>query len=219
MSAHQDHKDKAKEHCTPDEVFVIIKFEASLAQAYRNTINSQTGMMQRTYQGQERFFCPEMTCTSGRDNRKRGIGILEFSNIGRAHDWLISEKNVKQTDWLYGVDIVIAPARTPWHTKMQVLELVDWNIIHDPCCFQEDYLNALPDPDPHTKDPYNTCAAPDYAMQRVRGNWLPRYLVMHQWVSVDDSYQCSNVQGSRLHDLAEIANGCVYVAVGEAMCD
>lgn len=213
--AHSFDTTKLEAGAKPHGVFCLIRFDHSLAFAYRNSLKRQISVLQRNFSGAEIVFVPRLNRVYGSERRTFGMGLLHFSSFELANQWLISSPEIRQPDWIYNAEIIFIPARAPFFPDMPIVELMIFTEFHDVERFQEAYLSKLCSDEIIGR--HNVIAAPEYCCQRVRGCLPGQYIVLNQWTSMDALMKSQEdpYNEKRNDFFTSVANGSIYLAAND----
>ncbi|PAA81201.1 hypothetical protein BOX15_Mlig002947g3 [Macrostomum lignano] len=191
--------------------YAVIRFGKDIAYNYHNSIKRIASIIQRSHNGQDCAFLPDVQLIEGEDRRQYGYGLLYFPSFEAAKYWYECTNEVRQQDWLWSAAILLVPARGAFDKAMSVVEINDWSDFRDQTAFENEYLAELNDP---SDGRWNVVACPDYLQYRLRSSWSPKYLVINQWPDVEAWRRYRQANGVRVHHFAlTAATGTVAVGV------
>jgi len=175
-------------------VFVIIRFPLSLGQVCKNSLSKHCSV-HRNYSGSVSGLSRSIQVVEGEWPRFRGVAILSIDSQREALLWKDSVPEIKQHEWLDGVDLIIAPvSKMPPEDKrfIQLMEIdfKDFDqFVNDYSMDTTHYLNAAS----------GACAGvvSTSRIGHVKGGWNPSYLIINFWSTpedFEDAYTAENYQ-------------------------
>lgn len=162
-------------------VFVIIRFPVSRVLSCKNSL-MKTLSVHRNYSGDVSGISSKLYVLEGNFPPSKGVAILSFQSIREADLWKDSVPEIRQHDWLDGVDMIIVPVcKMPPADKrfVQMMDLRFRNVDQHLSEYSNDVDKELQQAGA-CGGVVSTCAD---RIQRVKGLWDPAYLVMNFWPS------------------------------------
>ncbi|ESN94569.1 hypothetical protein HELRODRAFT_164430 [Helobdella robusta] len=168
-----------KNHRGP--VFVIIRFPYDLTLTCKNAL-MKTLSIHANYSGCISGICTSMKVLEGNWPGTMGVAILTFKSLRDAELWKDSVPDIKQPDWLRGVDMLIVPIKhlpAPNKGFVQIMDMC----LHDLASFEHNYACEAKE----VLNYWGACAgvvsAPSDCIHKVKGLWDPNYLIINFWPS------------------------------------
>jgi len=164
-------------------VFVIIRFPLSLVQTCKNSL-SKNFSVHRVYSGSVSGLSRTIQVVEGEWSRFRGVAILSFDSYREALLWKDSVPEIKQQDWLDGVDLIIVPVSKMPSDSQRFIQLMEIDFkdfdqfVNDYSLDTTNYLNAAS----------GACAGvvSTSSINHIKGGWNPPYLIINFWSSPED---------------------------------
>jgi len=189
--------------CCCGPVFIIIRFPLSRALACKNSLQKHMSV-HHNYSGIVSGIAHQMCLAGGCWPCNKGIAILSFETLREAELWKDSVPEIRQQDWLDGVDMIIVPVQLIPPSHKRFVELLDLR-------FQDigSYLTSVMDEVAKLPDAMEACrcCVSSCCIRHVKGLWKPHHLVLNFWPS-EEAY----CKGSKpLNDALACTYGCCEI--------
>jgi len=164
-------------------VFVVIRFPLTLVQTCKNSLSKHLSV-HRVYSGSVSGLSRTIQVVEGDWPMSRGIAILSFDSCREAILWKDSVPEIRQHDWLDGVDLVIVPVHKMPPESKRFVQLMEIEF--------KDYDQFVND---YSQDTMQYLAAASGAsagvvstsrIKHIKGGWDPAYLIINFWSSPGD---------------------------------
>lgn len=173
--SHQ-HRGQCKEDDKP--VLVLIRYGCSLTQTARNSL-SKNNPLHGNYCGRVIGMGDNVSVLEGSTwPRHKSICVLYFECMCEAQMWYNCTSEIKQHDWLGSVDMIAVPLLRKWDDEKRFLEVMDIKV-SDAGKFDGDYVPKARGHLEKTDGNIGTVAGEE--VHQLRGNWVPRYIVINQF--------------------------------------
>jgi uncharacterized protein (DUF1330 family) len=163
-------------------VFVIIRFPLSRFQACKNSLVKNLSI-HRNYSGEVSGLSQMLQVIEGTWPRDRGVAILSFKTFREAELWKDSVPEIRQQDWLDGVDFLIVPITGMPPEDKRFVQLLDLHF-HDFDKFLTEYSS---DASAYLQaSGAHGGIVSTNKIHKVKGLWDPEYLVINFWSTPQD---------------------------------
>lgn len=178
-------KNSEKHHDEQDDcpVLMLIRYQMAYYQPAKNSLN-RTCSIHNNYQGVVIGVSEQVECLEGSKwPRNMACAILWFPSMRAAQQWYDCTPEVKQPDWLNGVDIV-AVSMTPGAPRPQqgkgIIQLLDIEFVNKEAFLTQYVQNAEPYLRRFDSAPamVSTCKN-----RKLRGLWEPAHIVINWWAN------------------------------------
>lgn len=191
-------------------VFVMIRFPLSRFQACKNSLTKNLSV-HRNYSGTVSGLSHQVQVIEGSWPRDKGVAILSFPSLRDAELWKDSVPEIRQQDWLDGVDFLIVPVANMPPDNVRFIQLLDLTF-HDFSKFITEYSVEA------NSYLISSGAAGGVVSTnkicKTKGLWDPQYIILNFWESPEkfeaaytsESYQPLKEKRFALAD----TNSCVF---------
>jgi uncharacterized protein (DUF1330 family) len=163
-------------------VFVVIRFPLSRFQACKNSLVKNLSV-HRNYSGDVSGLSQSIQVIEGTWPRDRGVAVLSFQSFREAELWKDSVPEIRQQDWLDGVDFLIVPITAMPPEGKRFVQLLDLRF-HDIDKFMSEYSD---DTNAYLQaSGANGGIVSTSKIQKIKGLWDPEYVVMNFWTSPEE---------------------------------
>lgn len=188
---------------------IIIRYGLAAHQRCKNAL-SRWFSVHANYSGMVSGLSCEVTRLEGQWPQDKGVAMLYFNTYEEAERWTFSVPEIKQQDWLDGVDMCIVPLSerpNPTSGVVQILDLQFDDIAKYECEYSD-----------RAKDVIGKHCGQQIVgtnnVQKVKGLWQPAYLVVNAWSSMESFHSAScgeeNRQIKETRQAYSNADACVF---------
>jgi len=175
-------------------VFVVIRFPLPLVQSCKNALSKHLSV-HRVYSGSVSGLSRTIQVIEGEWPISRGVAILSFDSYREAILWKDSVPEIRQPDWLDGVDLVIVPVhKMPPESKrfIQVMEIEFKDYDQFVNEYSTDTMNYLKAASGGSSGVVSTSR-----ITHLKGGWDPSYLIINFWTSPQEFEQAYTAESSQ----------------------
>lgn len=167
--------------CQGDPCFIMIRYPMSLVQTCKNSLTKQLSI-HSNYEGRVSGVSPSVQVLEGGWAKDRGIALMYFESVEVAERWYYSVPEIKQQDWLGGVDMILVPVcQRPDPDSIRFIQLLDLEF-YDFQRFQQDYSG---DASAVIQKHCGKQIVSTPKSRKLRGLWEPNYLILNCWGSAE----------------------------------
>lgn len=163
-------------------VFVIIRFPLSRFQACKNSLMKNLSV-HRNYSGAVSGLSRKVQVIEGNWRRDRGVAILSFQTYREAQLWKDSVPEIRQPDWMDGVEMVIVPVAEMPPENKRFIQILDLHFL-DFERFLTEYSSVASGYLHHSGASGGVVSTRD--VLNVKGGWVPEFLVINFWASPEE---------------------------------
>lgn len=195
---------------------VIIRFPADQYQRCKNGLIKNLPIHSNYSDGEVEGIAnyDKITKLEGYWPGDKGLAFLAFESYPAADRWTYSVPDIKQPDWLGGIDMILVPCCEHSKIRHSVIQILDLDIR------DFDSLNQAYSPEASEilkQHDARQVVSTDVLKfgKKVRGQWDPGYLIINTWESEDCFHQA--YYGEKNQSLiqkrlaAATSNSCVCV--------
>jgi len=196
----------------PAPVFVIIRFPINRALACKNSLMKNLSI-HHNYSGDVSGISKAVSVAEGDWPQNKGIVILSFQSLREAELWKDSVPEIRQQDWLDGVDMIIAPVRSMPPENKRFVQLLDLRFkdINGYMSEMSASIDKFLQESGASPGVVSACAD---NLHKVKGLWDPAYLVLNFWPDARTFEEAYNSE--KFREIREkrvefaLANSCVF---------
>lgn len=162
---------------------MLIRYQKAYYQPTKNSLN-RTCPIHNNYMGTVIGVSEQVECLEGSKwPRNVACAVIWFPSMQAAQQWYDCTPEVKQPDWLHGVDIIAVPM-TPGAGKPQqgrgIIQLLDMEFVNKEAFLDEYVSQAEPYLRRFDASPamVSTCKN-----RKFRGLWEPGHIVVNWWAN------------------------------------
>ncbi|KAI0214201.1 hypothetical protein LSAT2_000702 [Lamellibrachia satsuma] len=170
-----------------ERVYVFVRFGKQYILPMRNSLTTNLSVL-KNYHGRILGIGECVETVDGYFPDGNALVVLEFTTLHDAHMWYNGCPEVRQHDWLHGVDCVVLPLRATAPTQNVWIHVSDIQI-RDKNVFYHEYMPG------HTKqlsEKGGIIVAASDSVQKLRGSWDIQFGAVYQWLSKTDFYTWYN---------------------------